>query len=223
MLSSRTNSLSEGDACRNPSPGAGLWRSPERNSRSKETTCCLTSSTVKMTAVHTSETSVKFCRTTRRHIPYLTSKYRCDVLAWLSVAVEDSSGCATVVSCPPLRDTWQGEEAHFRYAGEHETARAPANCPAKQFAGLVAGIPPRRPGSGHVGFVVDKVALGNVFSEFFGFPCQSSFHQLLHNHPYLSSGVGTIGPVVAAVPSRLSHPTTNNNNKKIRQAIKLRM
>jgi hypothetical protein len=44
----------------------------------------------------------------------------------------------------------------------------------------VAGFPPRRPGldlrSGHVGFVVDKVALGQVFSEYFGFPCQSSFH-----------------------------------------------
>jgi hypothetical protein len=26
-------------------------------------------------------------------------------------------------------------------------------------------------------FVVDKVALGQVFSEYFGFPCQSSFHQ----------------------------------------------
>jgi hypothetical protein len=30
-----------------------------------------------------------------------------------------------------------------------------------------------------VGFVVDKVALGQVFSEYFGFPCQSSFHRLL--------------------------------------------
>jgi hypothetical protein len=28
----------------------------------------------------------------------------------------------------------------------------------------------------HVGFVVDKVALGQVFSEYFGFLCQSSFH-----------------------------------------------
>jgi hypothetical protein len=27
----------------------------------------------------------------------------------------------------------------------------------------------------HVGFVVDKVALGQVFCEYFGFPCQS-FH-----------------------------------------------
>jgi hypothetical protein len=33
-----------------------------------------------------------------------------------------------------------------------------------------------------VGFVVDKVALGRVFSEYFGFPCQSSFHQILHHH-----------------------------------------
>jgi hypothetical protein len=37
------------------------------------------------------------------------------------------------------------------------------------------------------------VALGQVLSEYFGFPCQSSFHQLLHNHPHLSSGVCTIG------------------------------
>jgi hypothetical protein len=31
-----------------------------------------------------------------------------------------------------------------------------------------------------MGFVVGKVALGQVFSEYFGFSCQSSFHQLLH-------------------------------------------
>jgi hypothetical protein len=33
----------------------------------------------------------------------------------------------------------------------------------------------------HVGFVVDKAALGQVFSDYFGFPCQS-FHQFLHHH-----------------------------------------
>jgi hypothetical protein len=40
----------------------------------------------------------------------------------------------------------------------------------------------------HVGFVVDKVVLGQAFSEYFGFPCQSSFHQFLHphNHPGLA-------------------------------------
>jgi hypothetical protein len=43
------------------------------------------------------------------------------------------------------------------------------------------------------GLVVDKVALGQVFSKYLGFPCQSSFHQLLHNHHHLSSGAGTIG------------------------------
>jgi hypothetical protein len=43
-----------------------------------------------------------------------------------------------------------------------------------------------------VGFVVDKAALGQVFSEYFDFPCQSSFHQFFffiiitrgwHNRP----------------------------------------
>jgi hypothetical protein len=66
-----------------------------------------------------------------------------------------------------------------------------------QLRRLVAGLPQRRPGfeprTGHVGFVVDKVALGQVFSEYFGFPRQSSFHQLLHNHHHLSSGAGTVG------------------------------
>jgi hypothetical protein len=49
-----------------------------------------------------------------------------------------------------------------------------------------AGFPQRRPGfeprSGHVEFVVDKVAQGQVFSEYFGFPCQFSFHRMLYIH-----------------------------------------
>jgi hypothetical protein len=59
---------------------------------------------------------------------------------------------------------------------------------AQQLKRVVAGFPPRRPGlapeSGQVGFVVGKVALGQVFSEYLGFSCQSSFHQILHppNH-----------------------------------------
>jgi hypothetical protein len=71
---------------------------------------------------------------------------------------------------------------------------------------LVAGFPRRRtfdPRSDHVGYVVDKVALGQVFSEYFGFPWQFSFHRLLHIH-HLSSGAGTIGQLVADVPSGLS-------------------
>jgi hypothetical protein len=73
---------------------------------------------------------------------------------------------------------------------------------------LVAGFPPRRPGleprSGHVRFVVDKVALGEVLSEYFGFPCQFSSYRLLHIHHFLSSGAGRIGQLVAGVPSGLS-------------------
>jgi hypothetical protein len=50
-----------------------------------------------------------------------------------------------------------------------------------------------------VGFVVDKMALGQVFSEDFGFPCQSSFPQLLHNHPHHHLGLYN-RPEVAAAP-----------------------
>jgi hypothetical protein len=53
-------------------------------------------------------------------------------------------------------------------------------------------------GSGHVGFVVDKTALGQVFSEYFGFPCEA-LHRLLHTHHHSSSGAGTIGQIAASV------------------------
>jgi hypothetical protein len=51
---------------------------------------------------------------------------------------------------------------------------------------LDAGFPPRRPGfvyGQHVGFVVDKTALGQVFSGYFRFPCQS-FRRFLHYHKH---------------------------------------
>jgi hypothetical protein len=54
-----------------------------------------------------------------------------------------------------------------------------------------------------VGFVVHKVVLGHVFSENFSFPSQFPFHRLLYTH-HLSSGAGTIGQLVADVPSGLS-------------------
>jgi hypothetical protein len=57
---------------------------------------------------------------------------------------------------------------------------------APQLKRLLAGFPPQRPrfalGSGQKGFAVDKVVLGQVSSEYFGFPCQSSLHQILHPH-----------------------------------------
>jgi hypothetical protein len=83
----------------------------------------------------------------------------------------------------------------------------------------LAGFPPWRPGfeprSGYVGFVVDKVALGQVFSEYFGFPFQFSFHRLLHFHHHVSSGAGTIGQLVADVPSGLSLTPTHETKKTV--------
>jgi hypothetical protein len=67
------------------------------------------------------------------------------------------------------------------------------------------------PESGHVGFVVDKVAMGQIFSCYFSFPYQFAFHRLLHNH-HLSSGASTIDKTVAAVPSGLS--LTSEEKKK---------
>jgi hypothetical protein len=48
--------------------------------------------------------------------------------------------------------------------------------------------------SRHVGFVVDKVALGQVSSEYFGFPCQSLFHKILHPHNHPGQADVTSGP-----------------------------
>jgi hypothetical protein len=91
---------------------------------------------------------------------------------------------------------WVGYPSNY-YSNERHVKAAP------WLKRLVAGFPPKQPGfdpgSGQLGFVVDKVALGKVFYEYFGFPCQSSFHQLIHNHPHLSPGAGTNRPEVAAV------------------------
>jgi hypothetical protein len=85
--------------------------------------------------------------------------------------------------------------------------------------GLVPGFSPRRPGfeprSGHVGFVVDRVALGQVSSEYFGFPCQFSFHRLLHIHHHLSSRADTIGQLVADLPNGVSLTRHQGGKKPI--------
>jgi hypothetical protein len=65
-----------------------------------------------------------------------------------------------------------------------------------------------------VEFVVDKVALGQVLSEYFGFPCQFSFHQLLHIHHHTSSGPGTIGQTVANIPSGLNFTPPQETKKR---------
>jgi hypothetical protein len=72
------------------------------------------------------------------------------------------------------------------------SGRAVAQAISRFFPQLQPGFKLR---SSHVGFVVNKVALGQVFSEYFGFPCQA-FHRLLHTHHHPSSGAGIIGQVV---------------------------
>jgi hypothetical protein len=53
-----------------------------------------------------------------------------------------------------------------------------------QLMGLAANFSPEQPEfrstSVHVGLVAEKVAMGQVFSKYFDFPCQFSFHQMLH-------------------------------------------
>jgi hypothetical protein len=59
-----------------------------------------------------------------------------------------------------------------------------------------------------MGSMLDKVALGQVSSEYLGFPCQFSFHRMLHIH--LSLGAGTTGPLLVGVPNdSISRPPTN--------------
>jgi hypothetical protein len=68
-----------------------------------------------------------------------------------------------------------------------------------------------------VGFVVDKMASGQVFSEYFGFPCHPHF--IPPTYPSSPSpGTGTIGQYMAAVPRglpyRLHFPLTNLKKKE---------
>jgi hypothetical protein len=72
------------------------------------------------------------------------------------------------------------------YTGKGTNSKGDGRAIVQAFGRRLTTAAPRvRAWSGHVGFVVDKVALGQVFYEYFGFPCQSSIHQILHphNHP----------------------------------------
>jgi hypothetical protein len=81
-------------------------------------------------------------------------------------------------------------------------------------ADFTARRPIFKPRSGRVGFVVDKVALGQVLSEYFGFHCQFSFHRLFHTH-HLPSGAGAIGQTMADVPSGFKSHSTQEIEKEI--------
>jgi hypothetical protein len=84
----------------------------------------------------------------------------------------------------------------------------------QQLRRLDPGFLPRRPRikprSGHVGFMVNKAALVQVSSEYFG-PFLPSFHQLFHTHYHPSFGTGRIGRRV----KRTHPPQERNNNNNI--------
>jgi hypothetical protein len=62
-----------------------------------------------------------------------------------------------------------------------------------------------------VGFVVDKAALGQVFSEYFEFPFQSPFQQFLHHHYQPGLAQQAIGSRSAEGIQLDSTPYTNLN------------
>jgi hypothetical protein len=66
--------------------------------------------------------------------------------------------------------------------------------------------------------VVDRVALGLVFREYFLFPCQFSFQRLLHTH-YLSYRAGTLDQLVADVPIGLRLTPPQETKKKKRRTL----
>jgi hypothetical protein len=75
---------------------------------------------------------------------------------------------------------------------------------------LVVGLSSWRlgfsPGSIHVGFLVDIVAVGQVFSSYSGFPCQ--YHSTVALHTHASPGEWTRGPLVAAAHRHSLTPST---------------
>jgi hypothetical protein len=82
----------------------------------------------------------------------------------------------------------------FNFQNVHESWRILSNTEGRAIPQTVSRRLPtavarvQKPESGMWDFVMGKkVALGQVFSENFGFPCQSTFHLLLHNHLHYHS------------------------------------
>jgi hypothetical protein len=54
---------------------------------------------------------------------------------------------------------------------------------------------------GYAGFVTEEVELGQVFSEYFGFPCQFPVQRMLHTQLSFGASIS-----VADIPSKLTPP-----------------
>jgi hypothetical protein len=65
-----------------------------------------------------------------------------------------------------------------------------------------------------VGFVVDKVALGQVFSEYFGFPLSIFIPPIAPQSASPTTGPGTVASSGRSTKWTQSHITKNENKKK---------
>jgi hypothetical protein len=90
--------------------------------------------------------------------------------------------------------------------------RATAQAVSRWLPIAAARVPAR---SVDVRFVVDKLVVGQVFSEYFGFPCQSSFHQFLHHHNHPGQvQQSNLGAAVLTGPS-WTPPPPHSNSKNL--------
>jgi hypothetical protein len=82
---------------------------------------------------------------------------------------------------------------------------------------LVAGVSPPRPGFApvliHVGFLVDKVALGHIFSGFSGFLLSIQFNRG-SPHSYITRGINN-RPVGGRSSNTCSRPIDMNNVRSL--------
>jgi hypothetical protein len=86
------------------------------------------------------------------------------------------------------------------------TGRAVAQSVSRWFPTAAARV--QTPGSSHVGFVVDNVALGQVFSDYFGFPSPIFIPPISPQSPSPIIRGWYNRPVVAAVPKVPPHKLT---------------
>jgi hypothetical protein len=94
----------------------------------------------------------------------------------------------------------------------------------------VAGFPTQRsgfePGSGHVGFMVDKAAMGQVLLRVLRFPCQSS-HRLLHTHHHTGlvqeASIGLSNSRLGSTPPKKGNKSRLLNNDKWQLSVRYRM
>jgi hypothetical protein len=97
---------------------------------------------------------------------------------------------------------------HGGHVSVYELGKGPCQ---QLWRSLPTAVSALDPSLSHVGFAVDEMAPGLVSSACYDFPCQFSFHPILHIH--LPSRARTVGHLVSHAPSGLS-VTASHDNKR---------